>query len=156
MKKLVFIALTATLAACQSGPSNRSGQPALRADKDAQTIQIKASPEVVRTTVVDSATARGTIVQQNEPNMVVMENYVRDANPVLDREFGPSDSGERAYRIRLRFSGSQCNTTVVQDLALINNIYTSQEQAFRLPGNAGSLQSLQRLKANAESAANCT
>lgn len=153
MKKLIFIGLTAALAACQSGP--RSGQPALRADADSQTIQIQASPEVVRTTLVNSANSRGTIIQQNEPNMVVMESYVRGADPVLDQEFGPSDSGERAYRIRVRFSGSQCRTNVVQDMALINNIYTPQEQSFKLPGNPGSMQSLQRLKANAEASSGC-
>lgn len=155
MKKLIFIGLTAALAACQSGPSNRSGQLPLRPDADAQSIQIKASPEVVRSTLVKSATARGTIIQQNQPNMVVMENYVHGRNPVLDQEFGLSDSGERAYRIRLRFSGNQCNTNVVQDLALVNNIYTPQEQAFKLPGNPGSMQSLQRLKANAEATSPC-
>ncbi|GHB32434.1 hypothetical protein GCM10007094_21590 [Pseudovibrio japonicus] len=155
MKKLIFIGLTAALAACQSGPSFRSGQPAIRADADSQTIQINASPEVVRTTLVNSASARGTIVQQNEPNMIVMESYERGDNPVLDNEFGPSDAGERAYRIRVRFSGSQCSTNVVQDLALVNNIYTPQERSFRLPGNPGSMQSLQRLKTNAEAAARC-
>ncbi|EEA96012.1 hypothetical protein [Pseudovibrio sp. JE062] len=155
MKKLIFIGLTAALAACQSGPSTRSGQPSIRADADSQTIQINASPEVVRTTLVNSASAKGTIVQQNEPNMVVMESYVRGDNAVLDNEFGPSDSGERAYRIRVRFSGTQCSTNVVQDLALVNNIYTSQEQSFQLPGNPGSLQSLQRLKSNAENSSGC-
>ncbi len=155
MKKLFFLGLTAALAACQAGPSNRTGQPVLRADADSQTIQIKASPEAVRNTLVSSASARGTIVQQNEPNMVVMESYVRKGDPVLDNEFGPSDAGERAYRIRVRFSGTQCTTNVVQDLALVNNIYTSQEQSFRLPGNPGSMQSLQRLKANAEATSSC-
>lgn len=66
--------------------------------------------------------------------MIVMESYERGDNPVLDNEFGPSDAGERAYRIRVRFSGSQCSTNVVQDLALVNNIYTPQERSFRLPG----------------------
>ena len=155
MKKLLFLGLTVALAACQAGPSNHTGQPTLRADADAQTIQIKASPEIVRNTLVNSASERGTIVQQNEPNMVVMESYVRGENPVLDNEFGLSDIGERAYRIRVRFAGTRCNTNVVQDLALINNIYTTQEQSFRLPGNPGSMQSLQRLKANAEATSGC-
>jgi hypothetical protein len=155
MKKLIFIGLTAALAACQSGPSNRSGQPAIRADADSQTIQINASPETVRNTLVDSASARGTIVQQNEPNMVVMESYLRGENAVFDNEFGPSDAGERAYRIRVRFSGSQCSTNVVQDIALVNNIYTPEERAFQVPSNSASMQNLQRLKANAESSAGC-
>ncbi len=155
MKKLIFIGLTAALAACQSGPSYRGGQPAIRADADSQTIQINASPEVVRTTLVNSASARGTIVQQNEPNMVVMESYLRDNNPVFDNEFGPSDVGERAYRIRIRFSGSQCSTNVVQDIALVNNIYTPQERAFQVPANPNSMQNLQRLKSNAEASTAC-
>ncbi|WP_063289699.1 MULTISPECIES: hypothetical protein [unclassified Pseudovibrio] len=155
MKKLIFIGLTAALAACQSGPSNRSGQPTIRADADSQTIQINASPETVRKTLVDSASARGTIVQQNEPNMVVMESYLRGDSPVFDNEFGPSDAGERAYRIRVRFSGAQCSTNVVQDIALVNNIYTPEERAFQVPANSASMQNLQRLKSNAENSSGC-
>ncbi|KZL21333.1 hypothetical protein PsAD2_00624 [Pseudovibrio axinellae] len=156
MKKLIFIGLTATLAACQSGPSPRGGLPTIRAASNAQTVQIKASPEVVRNTLVSSANAKGTIVQQNELNMVVMESYVRGRDPVLDSEFGPSDSGERAYRIRVRFSGSQCHTTAVQDVALINNIYTPDERSFSLPGNPGLTRSLQSMKANAEASSGCS
>ncbi|MTI19288.1 hypothetical protein E1162_18760 [Rhodobacteraceae bacterium RKSG542] len=152
--KLGLLALIgASVAACS--PSSRPGQPILRAEPGSQQIAIKASPEQVRQTLVSSAASRGSFVIQDDPNMVIIENAMRKANPVLDQEFGESSVGERVIRVRVRFSGDRCNTRVVQDLALINNSRTPAEQSFQLPGDANTMQSLQGLKSNAESTSGC-
>ncbi|WP_208997073.1 hypothetical protein [Roseibium denhamense] len=109
----------------------------------------------VRSALVASATERGTVVIQEEPNMVVMERQLSGENPALDQQFGPSDNGIRVIRIRVRFTGSACQTLAVQDLAVINNARTALEQSYVLPGNPNTLQSLQGLKSRAEQNSSC-
>jgi hypothetical protein len=109
----------------------------------------------VHSALVASAKERGTIVIQDQPNMVVMERQLTGENPALDKQFGPSDNGSRVIRIRVRFTGSQCETLVVQDLAVINNVRTALEQSFVLPGNPNTMQSLRGLKTRAEQNSSC-
>lgn len=159
MRRLLLISLSAlSLAACQSGPSQRSSlpeQPQLEVPANAQTVNIAASPEMVRTALVSSAQERGTVVIQDQPNMVVMERAMSGENPALDAEFGPSDNGQRVIRIRVRFTGTPCRTLAVQDLAVINNVRTALEQSFVMPGDPNTLQSLRGLKSRAEQNSPC-
>ncbi|WP_305984051.1 hypothetical protein [Roseibium sp. MMSF_3544] len=159
MRQIVLLSLCAfTLAACQSS-SNQSAslgnQPALSVPAGAQSVNIAADPTTVRSALVSSAQERGTSVLQNQPNMVVLERPMAGENPALDSEFGPSDNGDRVIRIRVRFTGSQCQTLAVQDLAVINNVRTALEQSFVLPGNPNTMQSLQGLKSRAEQNSSC-
>lgn len=87
--------------------------------------------------------------------MVILERPMAGENPALDSEFGPSDNGDRVIRIRVRFTGNQCQTLAVQDLAVINNVRTALEQSFVLPGNPNTMQSLQGLKSRAEQSSSC-
>ncbi|WP_310619216.1 hypothetical protein [Flexibacterium corallicola] len=153
MRRLIAIGLALVAAGCQ--PSTRSSFSVIRPQAGSQTIEVRASPEKVRETLVSSATKRGSYIIQDDPNMVIIENAMRKANPVLDEEFGPSEVGERVIRVRVRFSGTRCDTTVVQDLALINDSRTPGERSFRLPGDSNTLRSLQRLKANSEKGSGC-
>ncbi|MDD7910455.1 MULTISPECIES: hypothetical protein [Pseudovibrio] len=155
MRIVALVALTLALAACQSGAPRGSNQPILRAEPGTQSVAVKASPEQVRQTLKTSAAQKGTLVVQDDPNMVIIENVMRQANPVLDQEFGPSDNGDRVIRVRVRFSGSQCNTLVVQDVALLNNAHTGLEQSYKLPGDNNTMQSLIGLKQNAEATSQC-
>ncbi|CTQ52225.1 hypothetical protein LP7551_00742 [Roseibium album] len=159
MRHFVFISFCAiTLAACQSGSSNRSSlpeQPQLDVPVGAQSVNIASSPVAVRSALVSSAQERGTVVLQDQPNMVVLERPMAGENPALDQEFGPSDNGQRVIRIRVRFTGTPCQTLAVQDLAVINNVRTALEQSFVLPGNPNTLQSLQGLKSRAEQNSSC-
>ncbi|MEP4771091.1 MAG: hypothetical protein ABJY83_24540 [Roseibium sp.] len=158
MRQLILaIACSFVLAACQSGSSGRSSpdQPQLTIPDGAQSVKIAAAPPAVRSALVASATERGTIVIQDQPNMIVMERQMTGENPALDQQFGPSDNGMRVIRIRVRFTGSACETLAVQDLAVINNVRTGLEQSFVLPGNPNTLQSLQGLKSRAEQSSSC-
>ncbi|WP_417670928.1 hypothetical protein [Roseibium sp.] len=157
MQKLLAIALLLTVAACQSSPRRSSlpEQPTLDAPSGSQSVTIAASPIAVRAALVSSATEKGTPVVQDEPNMVVMERTMTGENPALDAEFGPSDNGNRVIRIRVRFTGDQCRTLAVQDLAVINNARTALEQSFVLPGNPNTMESLQGLKSRAEQGSPC-
>ncbi|MBN9671357.1 hypothetical protein [Roseibium aggregatum] len=158
MRHIVFLSLSAfALAACQSSQqsSTRPDQPQLSVPAGAQSINIAAAPEAVRSALVAGAQEKGTVVLQNEPNMVVMERTMTGENPALDSEFGPSDNGQRVIRIRVRFSGAACQTLAVQDLAVINNVRTALEQSFVLPGNPNTMQSLQGLKSRAERSSSC-
>lgn len=153
-KILLTLALATGLAACQSGPTQRASlpeQPTLDVPAGAQSVTITANPPAVRAALVASATERGTAVIQDQPNMVVMERTMTEANPTLDAEFGPSDNGNRVIRIRVRFTGQNCQTLAVQDVAVINNARTALEQSYVLPGNPNTMQSLQGLKSRAES-----
>lgn len=146
------------LAACQSGGSRQASlpnQPNLTVPEGAQSVKIAADPMTVRNALVSSAKERGTAVIQNEANMVVMERQMTGENPALDKQFGPSDNGQRVIRIRVRFTGSSCDTLAVQDLAVINNVRTALEQSFVLPGNPNTMQSLQGLKSRAEQNSSC-
>ncbi|MEM5582079.1 MULTISPECIES: hypothetical protein [unclassified Roseibium] len=159
MRRLLLISLCAlALAACQSGTSRRSSvqdQPQLNVPAGAQSVSIAASPAMVHAALVSSAQERGTVVIQDEPNMIVMERAMTGENPALDTQFGPSDNGQRVIRIRVRFTGAPCQTLAVQDLAVINNVRTALEQSFVLPGNPNTLQSLQGLKSRAEQNSPC-
>ncbi|NVK35502.1 MAG: hypothetical protein HWE23_13530 [Rhodobacteraceae bacterium] len=157
MQKLLVIALLAGLTACQSGPSTRSlsGQPQLTVSNNSQSVIIAAPPEAVRGALVASATRKGTAIVQDSANMVVMERVLIGENPALDSQFGPSDNGIRVIRIRVRFTGTECTTTAVQDLALVNNVRTALEQSFAMPGDANTQKSLQGLKRSAENASKC-
>ncbi|WP_417689806.1 hypothetical protein [Roseibium sp.] len=158
MQKLIAIALLLTLAACQGSTTRRSDlpqQPTLDVPSGAQSVAIAASPIAVRAALVASAMEKGTPVVQDEANMVVMERTMTDANPALDAEFGPSDNGNRVIRIRVRFTGDQCRTLAVQDVAVINNARTALEQSFVLPGNANTMESLRGLKSRAEQGSPC-
>ncbi|WP_428686779.1 hypothetical protein [Roseibium sp.] len=159
MRLLILTSLCAlTLAGCQSGPSQRSSvsdQPKLDVPAGAQSVTIAASPEAVHSALVSSAQQRGTVVLQDQPYMVVLERPMDGANPALDAEFGPSDNGQRVIRIRVRFTGTPCQTLAVQDLAVINNVRTALEQSFVLPGNPNTMQSLQGLKSRAEQGSSC-
>ena len=158
MQKLLAIALLLTVAACQSSSPKRSAgpaQPTLDVPSGAQSVTIAASPTAVRAALVSSATEKGTPVVQEQPNMVVMERTMSGANPALDAEFGPSDNGNRVIRIRVRFTGSECRTLAVQDLAVINNVRTALEQSFVLPGNPNTMESLRGLKSRAERGSSC-
>ncbi|MBO6932779.1 MAG: hypothetical protein JJ856_24640 [Roseibium sp.] len=159
MRQLVFISVCSLfLAACQSGSSQRSplpDQPQLDVPAGAQSVNIAADPMTVRNALVSSAQERGTVVLQDQPNMVVLERPMSGENPALDQEFGPSDNGQRVIRIRVRFTGTPCQTLAVQDLAVINNVRTALEQSFVLPGNPNTLQSLQGLKSRAEQNSSC-
>lgn len=158
MRWLPIVVLSVGLAACQSSKQTQTSapeQPSLSVPEGAQTVTIAANPETVRRTLVTSAAERGTNVVQDQPNMVVMERKLTDPNPALDAEFGPSDNGDRVIRIRVRFTGQNCSTLAVQDLAVINNARTALEQSFTLPGNPNTLQSLQGMKAKAEAGASC-
>ncbi|GAA0773351.1 hypothetical protein E1180_10670 [Roseibium denhamense] len=158
MRMIVLASLALVLAACQSsGPrqSSLAPQPQLTVPQGAQSIRIAADPMTVRSALVASATERGTVVIQEEPNMVVMERQLSGENPALDQQFGPSDNGIRVIRIRVRFTGSACQTLAVQDLAVINNARTALEQSYVLPGNPNTLQSLQGLKSRAEQNSSC-
>lgn len=147
------------LGACQStsqapapaGPP----QPVLDVPAGAQSVTIAADPATIRATLITSAKEKGTAVVQDQPNMVVMERVMNGANPALDAEFGPSDNGTRVIRIRVRFSGTGCQTLAVQDLAVVNNVHTALEQSFVLPGNPNTLESLNGLKRDAESKSTC-
>ncbi|MTI45222.1 hypothetical protein JM93_01395 [Roseibium hamelinense] len=146
------------LAGCQSGSSQQASipnQPTLDVPAGAQSVTIAADPPAVRNALVQSATERGTLVVQNQPNMVVMERTLTGANPALDAEFGPSDNGNRVIRVRVRFTGGNCQTLAVQDVAVINNARTALEQSFVLPGNPNTMQSLRGMKSRAESASTC-
>lgn len=159
MRQLFMAAIcTLTLAACQSGSSQQSSlsnQPTLTVPEGAQSVKIAADPSSVRNALVTSANERGTVVIQNQPNMVVMERQMTGENPALDQQFGPSDNGIRVIRIRVRFTGTPCETLAVQDLAVINNVRTALEQSFVLPGNPNTMQSLQGLKSRAEQGSSC-
>jgi hypothetical protein len=159
MRHLILAGLCAlTLAACQSSNTQQASlgnQPQLTVPQGAQSVKVAADPMTVRSALVSSAQERGTIVIQDEPNMVVMERQLTGENPALDSQFGPSDNGNRVIRIRLRFTGTPCETLVVQDLAVINNVRTALEQSFVLPGNPNTLQSLQGLKSRAEQNSAC-
>ncbi|POF28220.1 hypothetical protein CLV41_11671 [Roseibium marinum] len=159
MRNLLVISLCAlALAACQSGSGRRSAlpdQPKLDVPAGAQSVNIAGAPADVRAALVSSAQERGTVVLQNEANMVVLERPMTGANPALDSEFGPSDNGQRVIRIRVRFTGTPCQTLAVQDLAVINNVRTALEQSFVLPGNQNTMQSLQGLKSRAEQGSTC-
>ena len=139
MRRIVLSAFCAlAVAACQSGSSQRSSQPdqpRLEVPAGAQSVKIAADPASVRSALVSSA--------QERPN------------PALDSEFGPSDNGQRVIRIRVRFTGTPCQTLAVQDLAVINNVRTALEQSFVLPGNPNTMQSLQGLKSRAEQGSSC-
>lgn len=156
MNKLFVVAVLTALTACQSSP-RQSGpvQPTLSVPAGAQSVTIAADPPAVRNALVTSAAAKGTNVIQDEANMVVMERLMTGDNPALDTEFGPSDNGLRVIRIRVRFTGSNCRTLAVQDLAVINNVRTALEQSFVLPGNPNTLQSLEGMKSRAESLSGC-
>ncbi|MET1411249.1 hypothetical protein ABVF61_03220 [Roseibium sp. HPY-6] len=158
MRHIVIFGFCAlALAACQSTNQTASlgNQPRLDVPAGAQSVNIAADPGTVRTALVSSAQERGTTVLQNQPNMVILERPMAGENPTLDSEFGPSDNGDRVIRIRVRFTGSQCQTLAVQDLAVINNVRTALEQSFVLPGNPNTLQSLQGLKSRAEQGSPC-
>ncbi|MFN3132917.1 hypothetical protein [Roseibium sp.] len=159
MRHLILAGLCAlTLAACQSSNTQQASlgnQPQLTVPQGAQSVKVAADPMTVRSALVSSAQERGTIVIQDEPNMVVMERQLTGENPALDSQFGPSDNGNRVIRIRLRFTGTPCETLVVQDLAVINNVRTALEQSFVLPGNPNTMQSLQGLKSRAEQSGSC-
>lgn len=159
MRHTVIFSLCAlVLAACQSS-SNQSAsldnQPRLDVPAGAQSVNIGADPGTVRAALVSSARERGTAVLQDQPNMVILERPMAGENPALDSEFGPSDNGDRVIRIRVRFTGTQCQTLAVQDLAVINNVRTALEQSFVLPGNPNTMQSLQGLKSRAEQSSSC-
>lgn len=159
MRHILFVSFCAlALTACQSGSSRQSSlpeQPQLDVPAGAQSVNIAASPMAVRSALVSSAQERGTVVLQDQPNMVVLERPMTGENPALDQEFGPSDNGQRVIRIRVRFTGTPCQTLAVQDLAVINNVRTALEQSFVLPGNPNTLQSLQGLKSRAEQSVSC-
>ncbi|MHA7777787.1 hypothetical protein [Roseibium sp. M-1] len=159
MRRILATGLCAlALAACQSGSPQQSSlpeQPKLDVPVGAQSVNIAADPVTVRSALVSSAQERGTVVLQDQPNMVVLERPMTGENPALDSQFGPSDNGQRVIRIRVRFSGSQCQTLAVQDLAVINNVRTALEQSFVLPGNPNTMQSLQGLKSRAEKSSTC-
>ena len=158
MRHLLLTALCAfTLTACQSTPqqTTRPDQPKLSIPAGAQSVKIAAAPSTVRTALVSSARERGTVVIQDQPNMVVMERTLTGDNPALDQEFGPSDNGKRVIRIRVRFTGSACETLAVQDLAVLNNARTALEQSFVMPGNPNTMKSLRGLKSRAESTSSC-
>lgn len=157
MKNLFVVAVLTALTACQSKSPPQSGpvQPTLSVPAGAQSVTISADPSAVRNALVTSAAEKGTNVIQNEANMVVMERLMTGDNPALDTEFGPSDNGKRVIRIRVRFTGSNCRTLAVQDLAVINNVRTALEQSFVLPGNPNTLQSLEGMKSRAESSSGC-
>jgi len=159
MRRLFLLSLSAiALAACQSGSSQRPpqpDQPQLSVPAGAQSVNIAADPMTVRSALVASAQERGTVVLQDQPNMVVMERAMTGENPALDSQFGPSDNGQRVIRIRVRFTGTPCQTLAVQDLAVINNVRTALEQSFVLPGNPNTNQSLQGLKSRAEQSSTC-
>lgn len=159
MRHFILASLCAlTLAACQSGSSRQASlgnQPQLSVPEGAQSVRVGADPTTVRSALVSSAQERGTIVIQDQPNMVVMERQLTGENPALDKQFGASDNGDRVIRIRVRFTGTPCETLVVQDLAVINNVRTGLEQSFVLPGNPNTLQSLQGLKSRAEQNSSC-
>lgn len=159
MRHIITAGLCAlTLAACQSGSTQKASlgdQPKLTVPEGAQSVRVAADPMSVRSALVASAQERGTIVIQDQPNMVVMERQMTGENPALDQQFGPSDNGTRVIRIRVRFTGSPCETLVVQDLAVINNVRTALEQSFVLPGNPNTMQSLKGLKSRAEQNSSC-
>lgn len=159
MRHLILAGLCAlTLAACQSGSTQKASlgdQPQLSVPEGGQSVRVAADPVTVRTALVSSAKERGTIVIQDQPNMVVMERQLTGENSALDKQFGPSDNGNRVIRIRVRFTGSSCETLAVQDLAVINNVRTALEQSFVLPGNPNTMQSLQGLKSRAEKNSSC-
>ncbi|QFT31315.1 hypothetical protein K1718_11295 [Roseibium porphyridii] len=159
MRHLLLASLCAlSLAACQSGSSQRASlpdQPQLSVPAGAQSVTIAADPPTVRNALVSSAQQRGTVVLQDQPNMVVLERPMTSPNPALDSEFGPSDNGQRVIRIRVRFTGTPCQTLAVQDLAVINNVRTALEQSFVLPGDPNTMQSLQGLKSRAEQNSSC-
>ncbi|MES0882728.1 hypothetical protein [Roseibium sp. SCP14] len=158
MRRIVLTSLCAlTLAACQSGSQTSSlpNQPQLDVPAGAQSVNIAADPMTVRAALVSSAQERGTVILQDQPNMVILERPMAGENPALDAEFGPSDNGQRVIRIRVRFTGTPCQTLAVQDLAVINNVRTALEQSFVLPGNPNTMQSLQGLKSRAEQNSSC-
>jgi hypothetical protein len=159
MRRILLTGFCAlALAACQSGSPQRASlpdQPKLDVPAGAQSVNIAADPATVRKALVSSAQERGTVVLQDQPNMVVLERTMTGENPTLDAEFGPSDNGQRVIRIRVRFTGTPCQTLAVQDLAVINNVRTALEQSFVLPGNPNTMQSLQGLKSRAERNSSC-
>lgn len=157
MKRPFAIALSAlVLAGCQSSQqTSLPNQPTLDVPEGAQTVKIASDPRTVRSSLLASAQERGTVVIQDQPNMVIMERTLVGENPALDTEFGPSDNGLRVIRIRVRFTGTNCQTLAVQDLAVINNVRTALEQSFVLPGNSNTMQSLRGLKTRAEQSSSC-
>ncbi|MBA5779286.1 hypothetical protein H2509_19320 [Stappia sp. F7233] len=134
MRRLaVLAALALPLAACQSSGRSVSQYPqqaALTVPAGAQSVRVAASPDAVRQTLVSGASERGTPIIQNDANMVVLERLVTGENPALDSEFGPSDNGQRKFRIRVRFQGTPCDTLVVQEVFVVNNAGTALEQVF--------------------------
>lgn len=157
---LVLLAATA-VASCQSqrrGPVAplEPQQAVLTVPAGAQSISVRADPETIRRTIIANATERGTPIAQNQPNMVVLERTVTEPNPALDSEFGPSDNGPRRFRIRVRFQGTDCDTLVVQDVAVINNAGTALEQVFTLTQpQYNPRDSLVGLKSKAEAGGRC-
>lgn len=166
-KKLVLLllagTLSATLAGCQTdgnymglGSAPSTAQPAMPTTPGSQTVTIAASPKTVHDVLIASAKQHGTLIVQDNPNMIVMERLMSGNDPAVNKEFGPSDHGARVVRIRIRLMGSGCQTTAVQDLALVNNANTTNEQSFAMPGNDNTMQSLRGLQENAERHATCT
>ncbi|SHM14601.1 hypothetical protein [Roseibium suaedae] len=148
------------LAACVSSSPRQQApagpaQPTLDVPAGAQSVNIAADPATIRATLIASAQQKGTPVIQDQANMVVMERVMSGANPALDAEFGPSDNGTRVIRIRVRFTGSGCQTLAVQDVAVVNNVHTALEQSFVLPGNPNTMESLNGLKRDAERKSAC-
>lgn len=157
MKNIFVVAVLTALTACQSSAPQPEVpvQPSLSVPAGAQSVTIAADPSAVRNALVTSAAEKGTNVIQDQANMVVMERLMTGDNPALDAEFGPSDNGKRVIRIRVRFTGTNCKTLAVQDLAVINNVRTGLEQSFVLPGNPNTLQSLEGMKSRAENLSSC-
>ena len=160
LRVLIVTAAACALAACQSGrSSNRINTPppaVLTATVGAQSINVRANPETIRQTIVANATQRGTPIAQNQADMVVLERTVNEPNPALDAEFGPSDNGDRKFRIRIRFQGSNCDTFVVQDVFVVNNAGTALEQVFSLTQpQFNPRDSLLNMKAQAEQFGGC-
>lgn len=160
MYRLLAVTFAAlALAACQSSRSPAPGtqqQAALTVPQGAQSVMVVASPETVRQTLVSGAAERGTPIVQNEPNMVVLERLITEEIPALDQEFGPSDNGDRKFRIRVRFQGTACNTLVVQEVFVVNNASTALEQVFALTQpQYNNPESLIGLKRKAEAASGC-
>ncbi|WP_349357527.1 hypothetical protein [Stappia sp.] len=158
----VFVVVTAALAlaACQSSrrPSAdvEPQQAVLTVPAGAQSVTVRADPDTIRQTILASATERGTPIAQNQPNMVVLERVVTEPNPALDSEFGPSDNGDRKFRIRIRFQGKECDTLVVQDVFVVNNAGTALEQVFALTQpEYNPRQSLLNMKQKAERFGGC-
>lgn len=143
MKQLVVVAVIA-IAGCQTAPSSNY-----------EKIAIKASPESVKEMIIAGAIERGTRLVDEGDHFVVLEKPAPTGDLTIGLLYGSSMYGERLLRARLSYAGSECLTTVRQDISIVTNAGTGLEKSEPFPATAQTFKNLTRLKSRSETAKNC-